>query len=398
MSTTKNPLENWGLSLNRQESELDLSTLKVDIPEVEEYLQKKKDELRKEVINDAEDNASKGIPKEKGGSLAISLSPYAAEIGNLCEHTLKMMQCTGLPKFIRDVRSEGEKKLKELIKRKEVLENDIRNLVRKHRDLSEKSEVSLTVFLTLLSIVIFCLGIDALYNAGAFQALGMSGLKSWLLSLVAVGGLGVFGYLLIEEFKKPADNRSVIKISILGVFILSCFIGLGYMRLIYFNEIGGQSVNVLFGIPPFVLINILIFGLTSYIIHGFFPSKEEWKLFRKKVKLKMELNSQKAKLDQLKEEIGQIEDDTRNKIRRAEELMNFADDQIRGLLAYYETIARLWIKEVSVQLPYTPDCIDQPLPEVKHRFVDRELGMDEIPKPSTNGQSDSSNQNNINYA
>ncbi len=361
-----------GKLFENQEWFEDPSVFKVSTPNFEQELKKEKEQLEKKVMDDAEDIVKKGCPKEKGDKLSSYLKPFASSVGTLCEKVHSTMQCNGLARYKNRVVAITEEKVGILQKEQTDLKNEIRTLERKYRDLKERNIFSRWVFFFLLVIVVFFIGMDAGYNASAFQALGLNNIKAWGISLVVVVGIAVAGYELIEEVRKDeTETKSWYKIIGLSVFILCIFLGIAYLRIIYLNVIGEQSISIIFSVPVFMIINILIFGVTSWIIHTFFPTREQRKILMELGEIEIKLEEANKSLKQAIEDEKDIKTESSNRLQRCDDLMDYSDDLIKELLSFYEKIVGQWIKEVTLLLPYTPDCMEQDIPQVKYRLVKR---------------------------
>lgn len=388
-----------GKLFNNQEWFEDPSVFKISTPLVEQELKEEKEKLERTVMDDAEDTVKKGYPKEQGDKLSSYLKPFASSVGTLCEKVHSQMQCSGLARYKRRVMTITEEKVMVLQKEQAEFKNKVRALERKLRDLKARNIFSMPLFAFLICVVVFFIGVDAAYNATAFQALGLGNIKAWTISLVVVIGISVAGYELIEELRKDeTEKKSWYKITGLSVFILCIFLGIAYLRINYLNVIGEQSISIIFSVPVFMIINVLIFGVTSWVIHSFFPTREQRKIHSDLMEVDGELKEMNKSLKRAIDDEKDIKTEASNRIQRADDLMDYSDDLIKELLSFYEKITGQWIKEVTLLLPYTPDCMEQEIPKVKYRLVNRDDGQ-VSPKPSpSNDNNNSSTFNNYDYA
>lgn len=355
------------------------------LPSLEVELEEKRKAIAKKAERDAEDTANRSCPKRVGDNLGNYLKYIAAEFSEHCNLVHAKLQTSGLERYKNQVILFGEKQSGKLQKEYSKMENKVRNTERQVRDLKERDVYNWLMYPFLLGFVTIMLFVDMVYNTSAFQAMGFNFTKSAIIAFGVVSCLALFGYLFFEELRKDMTmKRSTWKIWGIGSLILACFVGVGYLRVYYMNEMGEQSISVAVGTMVFMVINTLIFGGTSIVFHRFFPTQQQRKI-------RKDLNEAKKLLKEEKSQLKKIENDRKmlrswvdRSVRETDDLMDYANDLLKQNLAAYDKVTANWIREVSTRLPYVPDCMQQDVPEVKCEFVDRKEGNDETETLSLN--------------
>ncbi len=342
------------------------------LPSLESELRIGRKSIEDKAYRDAEDTANRSRPRETGDSITNYVLYISTETGELCNKVHTRLQTKGLERYKGQVLAFERTETGILEKRATVLENDISNQSRKERGLKERDIYNWVLYPFLVGFVGIMLLVDMIYNAGAFQALGFSFLKSSLVAFVAVSSLGLFGYGLMEELKKDETmNRSEFKIWGYGFFIAACFFGIGFLRVYYMNQMGGQTMSVALGTLVFITINVLIFGGTSLVVERFFPTKTQRKIRKDYADAKRELDTMQGELNRIGNDKKMLRSWAGQSVTEADDLMDYADALLKENIAFYRKVVANWKREVCTRLPYIPDCMEQEIPEVRCEFVTR---------------------------
>lgn len=360
---------NWNKDKGLQEPSVIKRTI---LPPLEAELKVGRKTMEDKAYRDAEDTANRSRPREHGDSITNYILYIATEISEHCNNVHTRLQTKGLERYKKQVLAFEKTESEILGKKKSKLDNDISNQSRKVRNLKERDIYNWVLYPFLVAFVGIMLLVDMIYNASAFQALGFSFLKSSLIAFVAVSSLGLFGYGMLEELKKDETmKRSQVKIYGYGLFIMACFFGIGFLRVYYMNQMGGQTMSVALGTLVFITINVLIFGGTSLVFERFFPTKTQRKIHNDYIHEKKSLTKKQTEFKGIENDQKMLRAWVGQSIREADDLMDYANALLKENIAFYHKVVANWKREVCTRLPYIPDCMEQKIPEVQCEFVIR---------------------------
>jgi len=357
---------------NQGNNLLDLDRLtRITSTEVESELQQKREEIAAAALKNAIDTAARLQPQEKSGSDNQYLAPIAARFKENESMIHKRLQTKGLERHKKQILEIKEQQLQDSKAQKAKLNNEIVNKERYMRTKYAKKPAKVKTNKLGAVLVVFILLSEWIYNASSFQGLGLSFIKSAIVSFGVVAALAGFGYKFLEEYRLV--KRSISRLWGFGSLIIGCFFAIAFLRIYFIKQIGGdESMSMVVGTLVFVVINAVLFGGSSFFFDMFFPTKEarqKYKEYEDEVK---ELDTLKAGLKTVEAKEAELHARVAKNIQEADDLIDYTNELLKSNLASYRTVATEWRREVALRLPHTPDCFKNDIPELTCELVVRD--------------------------
>jgi len=346
------------------------SIQRLAVPELDVYLEKQYDLLEKQIENHAIDTAEKSRPFENNDQLVPYIMFMAEAAGDWCNHCMSVLQVDGLNDYKVSAIRFAINEQTELLEQKSEIDNEIRNTSRDLREIETRDTRNWTMLPFWIVAIAMLLFGDLIYNAKALQAIGFTYGKALCAVVSIIIGLSVSGFFFFLELKKDeTEGRQNGVILFCGVLILLCFCSLGYFRTNYLNEMNDTDISMGFSTLTFVLINILLFGGVSFIFHRKWPTDQETKVHKNRLKMEKKLERLEEKKESVLENMSMLKIWLDDNLQTANDIMGYYNAKLTKNIGIYRKLAANWIREVTTRLTYTPDCFTQPLPRVSCRYI-----------------------------
>ncbi len=344
---------------------------KLVLPKMEAYLESEYKKLQERSERNALDLAKQLKPTKNNDQLAPYLQYMADTASGWCNHIMVEMQVGGLNDFkanaIRFAKNE-QAKLEGL---KYGLDNELRNLKEGLRKIEKRDIYIWSWFPFWMGVVFLGLFGETIYNAQAFQAIGLSFGTSLAVVVTTTIGLTFGGYLLVVELlKDETERRYKWAVPICLAIIFFFFSLLGYFRTAYLNEMNDFEIPMMFSTVTFLFFNLIIFSCISALLHATMPTKEQFRVRNERVKIEKAIKELEEKREAVLDNMATLKEWLEDNLQMADDLMNNYNGKLVIIVGVYRKIASDWIREMTTRLPHTPDCFSQQFPRVNCRPVD----------------------------
>jgi hypothetical protein len=308
--------------------------------------------------------AEKRLPEASGGKLISVIGVIKAKAEKLCISVCKELQsAVHFPEVNTDklnVNAEtkraqeaiNELKFKNNNTEAEQKKLNVHNIYRNVREMRIKS------FLLFAA--------EAFFASLSFQFFGESLLVSILIAIPFTMAVSEYSHLVADQYKKyqnPLKRRVFLLLATL--FASLVFFGLSYFRSQALGK-EGFSIGTLF----FVMINLFIFLVSSFLHYKYSPSKEETLKFHAHKKLKEEIDGRKAEMSQIIGHINELDAKLNEKAKLAIQVDHYAKNCIEEIkVAYAEAVGNF--KNTNIMLRKDnaiPENFSEPIPELEIKY------------------------------